>query len=406
MSNIIDNIDNILAGYLTKKDFLEYNNLISNKSVVEKQYRKSLKKSKAGYSEWYYYLTKIELLISFAKRKLKKDKLFDMLFHLGDAALNRGEFGEAEKLFLYVISEVKGIPAFQEVEANTYLSLSVVYNKYTYWQKSLKYIKLARKIYMMNNNKKGIKHCDNLIGTIEAEKGNLKKAKAHFAKNLLNNNHGNDGSFNGVLEMNLGNLNTIQGDFDTALAFYKKSLVKFKHNGDKSKIADVEHNIGMLYTQKGEDGNALKAFNRSISLSLDSGNLSTLGLSYLQKAYILTRLKNFTLAGDLLKKSMRICTNLNDQLSIADIYKIKGIIERELKNFKAAENYLLASIKKNQALENKLNEAESNFELGLLYSKIGNQVKARRAFILAYDYFESIGSGYMIKKISEYLNLN
>ena len=406
MSNLINNLDNILSGYLTKKDLIEYKKLISDKNLVEEQFKKSGNKSKLQFKEWNYDVIKIDLLTTFAQSKLQRDKFLEMLFHLGGAAIARGEYGEAEKLFLSIITEVKSNPPLKELEAWAYLSLSEVYSKYAYWEKSINYIKSARKIFTKGKDIKGLRRCDNLLGSIEGERGNLEKAKKIFSKNLPGSNLKHDETFNGILAINKGILNTIQGDFDTALIFYNKALEIFEKNGDIRKLAELRHNLGMLYTQKDENETALEEFNESISLSLKSGNIFNLGLSYLQTAYLYTRFNNFLRANEFAGKAMEICTKLNDQLSIADIYKIKGIIERELKNYRAAENYLLTSLRRNRELENNLNEAESNYELGILYKRIEKEAEAKKALLSAYKYFKKISSSNMVLKIESLLDLN
>jgi tetratricopeptide (TPR) repeat protein len=98
---------------------------------------------------------------------------------------------------------------------------------------------------------------------------------------------------------------------------------------------------------------------------------------------------------------MEICYNLNDRLSIADIYKIKGIIERNLSNFKLAENYLLTSLRINRELNNALNRAETLFELGNLYIDMGQKNKALENFLASMEYFQNINLTGMIKKLKE-----
>ncbi len=406
MPDLINNLDNILLGYLTKEDLGEYKKLISDKNILEEQYKKSKIKPGSQFKYWNNFIIKIDLLITYSKSRLQRDRFLNMLFHLGNTAIARGEYGEAEKIFLCIIIEVRNNPPVQVLEAWACLSLAEVYSKYAYWEKSINYIKSARKIFAREKNVKGLSRCDNLIGTIEGERGNLKKAGEIFSKNLSSASKGHDENLKGVLAINKGIINTIQGDFDTALMFYNQAQKIFENNGDLKRLAEVRHNLGMLYTQKEENKTALKEFNKSISLSLKSGNIFNLGLSYLQTAYIYTRFNNFLRANEYAGKAMEICTRLNDQLSIADIYKIKGIIEREIKNYRVAENYLLTSLRRNRELQNDLNEAESNYELGILYKRIGKEVEAKKVLLSAYKYFKKISSSNMILKIESLLDLN
>jgi len=49
------------------------------------------------------------------------------------------------------------------------------------------------------------------------------------------------------------------------------------------------------------------------------------------------------------------------------VYKIKDIIHRDTKDYELAENYLCTSLRINKELNNEMNKAETEFELGLLY---------------------------------------
>ena len=260
--------------------------------------------------------------------------------------------------------------------------------------------------FTREKNIKGNNRCDNFLGLIAGEKGNLRRAKKIFSVNTFDTNPEQDESLKGVAAINKGIINTIQCNFDTALTFYNQALEIFEKNADLSRLAEVRHNLGMLYTQKDENDKALEEFDKSISLSLKSGNIFNLGLSYLQTAYLYTRFNNFLRAEEFTGKAMEICTKLNDQLSIADIYKIKGIIAREMKDYPAAENYLLTSLRRNRELENELNEAESNYELGILYNRIGKAAEAKKALLSAYNYFKKISSSNMVLKIESLLDLN
>ncbi|MHB8336886.1 MAG: hypothetical protein ACYC6P_07965 [Ignavibacteriaceae bacterium] len=125
------------------------------------------------------------------------------------------------------------------------------------------------------------------------------------------------------------------------------------------------------------------------------GNVFNLGLSYLQTDYIYTRMNDLFKAKDFVGKAMKICKKLNDTLSIAEIYKVKGIFEREGKNYGASENYLITNLRKNQELKNKHNEAEVFFELSKLYNKIGKAKEEKAAMFSSYQFFKGIGAIFM-----------
>ena len=135
-----------------------------------------------------------------------------------------------------------------------------------------------------------------------------------------------------------------------------------------------------------------------------SERLPSLAVSYLSKAYIYTQSEDFILANAFADKALEVCFKLNDRLSIADIYKIKGIIERNLKNYSAAENYLLTSIRMNKELENEQNEAESSYELGILKCESKKYEDALPYLQASYNYYKKVNVPHMLVKIEKLMS--
>jgi tetratricopeptide (TPR) repeat protein len=86
---------------------------------------------------------------------------------------------------------------------------------------------------------------------------------------------------------------------------------------------------------------------------------------------------------------------------MADIYKIQGIIERNLSNYKLSENYFLTSLRLNQDLSNSLNKAETLYELGKLYVDMNQKNMGLEVFKSSLEYFRNINSAGMVRKLKE-----
>ena len=135
---------------------------------------------------------------------------------------------------------------------------------------------------------------------------------------------------------------------------------------------------------------ALDEFNKCISHSLDNEYLSNCAVAYVGKAFIYTKLKNSALADAYSDKAMEIAYKINDTLSIADIYKIKGMIQNEMDNFQLSEEFFENSLRLNKDLENKLNAAESAVELGNLLQKNEREKEAKPYLDSAVSYYKEI----------------
>jgi tetratricopeptide (TPR) repeat protein len=405
MADLVKNLEKLASLYLDAGDITEYRKLlaVSARNVEANTSAVNAKQLRHKLTIPEKYQAAIDILITFAGSRLNKTKFYQLLFHIGDRSIYLGELSAALKVFSFIISEIKDEESFQNIAAQCYLALGDLYSRQADWKTSIKNVKLAAKIFKKYKDLKGIAKCENLIGTIRGEKGEVKKAKAHFEKSISELDHKKDSVLMGMMDINLGVLNTIQGNYDAALTCYQRSLVTFEQLEDTRRIVEIRHNLGMLYTQKGEFKEALAEFDQSIFLAMKLGYTPSLGMSYLSKAYTYIRLHDYQLASAFADRAMEICNRLNDRLSVADIYKLKGIIERSRENYEAAENYLLSSLRINQELENSLNEAETNFELGLLYFEINNETEARKVLLNALRYYKKAGADVSVKQVEALL---
>lgn len=89
---------------------------------------------------------------------------------------------------------------------------------------------------------------------------------------------------------------------------------------------------------------------------------------------------------------MEIAYKINDVLSIADVYKIKGMIQNDLENFELSEELFENSVRLNDDLGSNLNKAESINELSSLYEKADQQEKSEDLKRVANQYFQKIQS--------------
>ncbi len=124
----------------------------------------------------------------------------------------------------------------------------------------------------------------------------------------------------------------MQGNYNEALSYFKRALLNFEKVGDLKRTAEIKQNLGMVYIKKKEYTTAINEFNESIDQSIRSNYMQNLGITYINKALVYLQLADFDLAGAFANKAMEIANKINDKLSIAEVYKIKGIISRHKDN--------------------------------------------------------------------------
>ena len=399
-------IDKLLENYFNADEIAEYRNIIAKSREKQKPFKTSLNKTtknqlNSEIAPTQNYHASINFLITFAESKLIKQKFLEFLQSLGELSIAQGELNTATEIYNFILNLIKNDPKQENAMAHAILALGDITSRYAEWEKSISFINKAERMFLEQKDYKGCFRCENLLGTIAGDRGDLKKANKYFEKALTFLRHKKDTALIGILEINLGILSNIQGDYDSAFTYYQRALIKFEQNQDFRRMTEVRHNLGMLFTEKREYQSALSEFDLSITSALKAGYLPSLALSYLGKAFIYVQLEDYVLANAFAEKAMEICFKLNDRLSIADIYKLKGIIERKLQNYRSAENYLLSSLRINEELENVLNQAETTLELGILYSELNKKQEALDNFKFSLSYYKKQKASSMVKKIQE-----
>ena len=394
-------LSKLLSSFFTKKEITALNKKLeikSNSSIINSSSKSNELQNPSSAAD-----IEIDLIITFALGNLSNSKYLEFLFHLGQYTITTGKNDQAIYIHENILRETEGKIDFENFYANASLALGELYSRQALWKLCLNYIKQANKIFRKQNNLKGASNCENLLGTVYGEYGNLKKAKEHFEKSISLLDPSKDPELIGKIENNLGITYNIQGELDTALSYYNRALANFEKVRDLKRMAEVHHNMGMLYSKKDSSRLAIKEFDASIAFAKRINYRQSLVMSYLSKAHLLITQQDFNLAEALTNEAFELCNLINDKMAMGDVFKLKGIIQRHFKKYSLAEHYLYTSIRINKELKNELNDAESEFELGILYSEKGELKESKKHFLAALKYFKKIKAQKEIKEIERNL---
>ncbi len=344
-----------------------------------------------------------QIIVTLAELKLSKIRYIEFLLAFGDYAISIGEYEFAIETHKKILDESKTDLNLKNLAANASFSIGEIYSREAKWIECFEYTKKAFNLFKQQNDIKGCARCENLLGTVYGERGDLKEAANHFEESLRYLDEKKDAVLMGNIEINLGIINNIYSNYDQALFYYNRALINFQKLNDHHKLAQIRHNIGITYLKKKEYANALKELDKSIAVSLNDSIYSILGISYITKAFIYAQMEDIQLSKAFAGKAMEICYKTNDKLSVAEIYKVEGIIRRVQKNYPVAENLLNTSLRINKDYKNFLNSAETSLELGILYKEWKKPDKAKESFNDALKYFRKIKAVHEIENIEQHL---
>ena len=346
---------------------------------------------------------KLDRLITLCHTRLSGDDMCEVLLRIGDIFKSHGETSRAEEMYTLALN--KGQESGKKgYIAEAYMRRGEVYSRRAQWKQSNSDLGRSRAIFSELKQNDALARVENILGTNHAGQGKITKAAGFFGRALTLFERTRQTQMAGVALMNLGILCNIAGDYDSSLAHYTRAQACFEEMGDLNRLAELHHNMGMSYLSKNLLHAANREFTTSHSLSSSTQNVPLMGLAGLGKSNVYYRLHDLPMALKLVNQAIDLFTKSHDRLSLADSYKVKGMIHRDMKSLDAAASFLQTSLRINIELNNNLNIAESYSEIGLLEIKRKNPSEAIHAFMKARSAFTKVGAREDMKKTQDRIN--
>jgi hypothetical protein len=345
---------------------------------------------------------KIDRSITLSEKALPTDKFYEFLLDLGRLCLAGGRINLANEIF----RKVKNNSRKTLHQAESLVGLADVFSRRADWQKSLRTIEDAGSFYKKLDDKSGHANCENFLGIIYGELGNLSIAKEHLLNSRSLLNPEKDMELAANLDMNLGIIENLQGNKIESIKHLKNALAGYKKLGNNRRIAETRHNLGMVYLETCDYDSALESLDEGIEIAKQGRFMSILCVIYLAKSQILVEKNDIYNAAGFADKALEISNTTDDKLTSADIYRVKGIIERNRANYTDAKTYLLNSLRMNKSLRNTRNIAETSLEMGLLNAAIGNESEKTVWLQKALGYYSEIDATDKVKMIEKLLKPN
>jgi tetratricopeptide (TPR) repeat protein len=339
----------------------------------------------------------LDRLITLCHARLSDEEVCQVLLGIGDVFKLHGETNRAEELYTMALArgEQAGKKGFV---AEAYMRRGEIYSRKGQWKQSTADLGRSRVIFSELKHREALGRVENILGTNHAEQGKIKQAVESFERALTLFERTQQNQMAGVALMNLGITYNIIGNYDSAVVHYKRAQSCFEEVGDLNRLSELHLNMGMTYLSKRMFKEAIHEFNTSHTISSSMENMSLMGLSGLAKANAYYQLHDLPMALKLVNQVIELFTKSTDRLSLADAYKVKGMIHREMKSFDTAASFLQTSLRINTEINNQLNIAESLFEIGILEAQRDRMQEAVQAFQKARAAFKKVGAQQDVKK--------
>lgn len=363
----------------------------------------NVKKEKLDISLFLLIRSFIELVLNIAKEKFDKIEFLDFLIEIGKVLIDLAAYSIAREVFEMALNISKNDRKLIDFKANTYFYLGNLFYKQAFWKDAINHLTKANKIFKEIKFVDGVAKSFNSLGVLFGEKGDFIRAQKYFNECLILLKSKKSNLLQGLVQENIALILMAKSHYDMSFAQLNRALTIFESIFDFEHLAEVRYNMGLNYLLKKNYEYALSEFDKSYFISHQSENIRVLNFNLSAKANVFASINDFDQSFAFLNKSMELSTAINDRLTTADLYKVKGILNRKLKKKKKAEKYFLTSLRLNEELENKFNYFETMFELGLLYKEWKKNDLAEENLTKAFNYKLKIGAENASKEIEHEL---
>jgi tetratricopeptide (TPR) repeat protein len=187
-------------------------------------------------------------------------------------------------------------------------------------------------------------HILELLGRVEAEKGNLDGAAFLYEKSLFITEHLGNADRKSTILSSIGGLKFKQGLLEEAIALYQQSLEIEDRIGNAQGKAATLHNIATIRSQQGQLEEAIALYQKSLAIKERIGDAKGKAETLNNLASIRSRQGQLEEAIALYQQSLEINERIGNAQGKANSLWWLGHIASQKGDFTAAINYLQESL--------------------------------------------------------------
>ncbi len=341
-----------------------------------------------------------DTIIHHAQKYLDMSEYFIFLFEVSEISIKFGELERGERLLKFLSENHRKFHS-KDLWARVDKNLGSVTFYRNDFKTANRHFNKSLQLYTELKDYRGIACIKNALGASLVEQGKLNDGEKLFkeARDIAEAEKFSE--YLAKTNMNLGNIYQMNGDYNSAITCYMDALKVVDLEQEKDTVAPIYNNIGLAYKCKGEYSTALEYMDKALALSKETNNQYTKAFSYLFQSEVYCYEGDFSKSAALVTSAFSIFSEIGDRLSMAEAYKIFGMINRDSNRPEIAVSYFENCIRINERYKSDTNIAEAEIELAKLYKGTGEKGKAKKALMRAMKKYEKIGAGRKVKTINK-----
>lgn len=405
LNPFIEELLNIAARYHSSKFVRSFHRKLKSRIMVSERALRKRRKAlqpKGGLGEKEVDTeTAFTVFLHLYEAGLGVHENLQLSIEIGKVAIRYGEYDKAVRMFRAAAKKARrfNVPS---VLAKALLGEAEVCHYREQWQRLDALLKRALAIYGRLHDNIGKAQVRTTMGNSATERGKLKVGERHYSQALLTAEQAKHAELLALANNNLGNVWSMRGGWEKALGYYQRSILNSEQHGDIRLLTMAYGNLGLTFMRQGDYRKALAYYEKGLRYASKFEDVYNKGNAFVGIAELYFHLSDFALSSAYATNALAIYYKMENKSGVAECYKVKGMIERELKNWETAETYFRTGLQLNQEVGNILNVGEIYYELAVLHQRLAKE-EAKRDLRLALSHFRKVGAMKNIEKTQQAL---
>lgn len=289
-------------------------------------------------------------------------------------------------------------------ESFVLMSMGNLFGEMGKWDKAIVYFQDSLLIGEEVNNLRRKARTIKSMGVVHLFKGDTEKGYKYLKDSLKICKKIKAEPLHAMVLNNIGIYYDMVGEWENAVKYYKKSLSISKKLNNLFLIPNIMGNLGFAYSSLNKSERAIYCFKESIKMSEKIGDIYNKGINFIHLGEEYLRKDKFNITKHYIIQAEAVFKILEDKLGLADVYKLKGILSKKLKDWESSDKFFKKAIKIYSQQGDRINEGEAYYEWGNMLILKKDINLAKNKLVKSKKILENIGAKKYINEIKEQLS--
>ena len=245
----------------------------------------------------------------------------------------------------------------------------------------------------------GAMRCENLLGAIAFERGELPEARARFSAARQIADRLGDRLMSARAANNLASATHLLGEADEARRVYREALLAYQRLGDHHRAAETYHNLALVAREEGDFAGASVAATHAVRHAMQVNDPGLRALVLTGRAETAILLGDGAVARETLDRAATLAREAGDEGGLIEIERVRALGLLQAGDLSGALRAAERARRQAGRLRIPLLEGECAAIAARAFAALGRPVQAARRRDLARRRFAALGARALLQRL-------